>query len=172
MIHHALDRFRRRLWGRKVNPIDKDAASAAAGVASFELRLGSLLVGKLSVQNGRWSFEYSDAFRARRDMRPLPIFPKLDKVYESDDLWSFFKMRIPSLKQPAVHDILVEEKIDPKDQVQLLRRFGRRTVSNPFELIESREMSPDRLGPETLSRSGRTGKRTGLRSRSRSNRRR
>jgi HipA-like protein len=109
--------------------------------AAFSLRLGDLPVGILSVDGGRWTFRYADEFRARTDMRPLPIFPDVRQVYQSDELWSFFRMRVPSLKQPSVREIVDKEGIDSSDQVQLLRRFGRRTVSNPFELIEQESPS-------------------------------
>jgi hypothetical protein len=37
---------------------------------SFLLRLASLPVGTLSVEQGRWTFRYTPEFRARPDMRP------------------------------------------------------------------------------------------------------
>ena len=74
-------------------------------------------------------------FRAQQKLRPLPIFPDVDKVYESKELWSFFRMRVPSLKQPSIRRIVDEQNIDSKDQVKLLKHFGRRTISNPFELV-------------------------------------
>jgi len=46
-------------------------------------------------------------------------------------------MRVPSLKQPSIRAIVGRERIDEHNQVELLRRFGRRTISNPFELISA-----------------------------------
>jgi len=65
------------------------------------------------------------------------IFPDVHKTYETSELWPFFKMRVPSLKQPSIRAIVGRERIDEHNQVELLRRFGRRTITNPFELISA-----------------------------------
>jgi HipA-like protein len=101
----------------------------------LHLRFGQVCVGKLTLRGGMWEFSYSDAYQNRHDLRPLAQFPDKNRVYQSDELWPFFGLRIPSLKQPAVVRIIQEEKIDASDRVALLRRFGRRTVANPFELV-------------------------------------
>jgi HipA-like protein len=125
----------RSLLKKGSREINMDVQTPSDSRASFHLRLGSLLVGVLSVADGHWTFRYADEFRRRPDLRPLPIFPELDKVYESEELWQFFRMRVPSLKQPSVREIVRREGLDSHDQIQLLRRFGRRTISNPFELV-------------------------------------
>jgi HipA-like protein len=125
----------RSLLKKGSREINMDVQTPSDSRASFHLRLGPLLVGVLSVADGHWTFRYSDEFRRRSDLRPLPIFPELDKVYESEELWQFFRMRVPSLKQPSVREIVKREGLDSHDQIQLLRRFGRRTISNPFELV-------------------------------------
>lgn len=107
-----------------------------ASHAQFHLIYQGLLVGVLSVSDGHWTFCYSDEFRRQQKLRPIVEFPDLNKTYTSDELWPFFGMRIPSLKQTSIHDIVVEEKIDEADEAQLLRRFGKRTIANPFELVE------------------------------------
>ncbi len=135
-----------RSLSRQMNPA---ATTPADARAAFLRRFGSLTVGKLSVDKGVWTFRYSPAFRARNDMRPLPMFPDVNGVYRSDELWSFFRMRVPSLKQPAVRAIVDKEGIDSNDQITLLKRFGRRTISNPFELVE--DEAPSGMTP-ALSR--------------------
>ena len=102
--------------------------------AEFLLFYGNLLVGKLSVIDGHWQFEYSEEFKLKADLRPLVEFPDLDKVYENQELWQFFASRIPSMEQPDVEDVLESENIAEDDVVALLRRFGTRTITNPFEL--------------------------------------
>jgi len=108
---------------------------------AFRLKHGDLEIGVLSHEDEKWTFRYSEAFRLRDDRRPLVQFPDTSKVYESPDLWPFFGLRIPSLKQPLVSKIVTDEHIDTSDGVDLLRRFGRRTISNPFELVESPTLS-------------------------------
>ncbi len=102
--------------------------------AEFLLFLSNLLVGKLSVIEGRWEFKYSDEFKLKTELRPLVEFPDLDKVYENDELWQFFASRIPSTEQPDVETVLESENIAEDDLVALLKRFGKRTITNPFEL--------------------------------------
>jgi HipA-like protein len=103
----------------------------------------------LTVIDGRWRFEYSEEFRRQKHLRPIVGFGDLVKTYESDELWPFFAMRIPGLKQTAVQDIIRKEHIDATNEVQLLRRFGRRTVANPFELVEdSEDGAPQEVGRE------------------------
>jgi len=102
--------------------------------AEFLLFLSNLLVGKLSVIEGRWQFKYSDEFKLKTELRPLVEFPDLDRVYENDELWQFFASRIPSTEQPDVETVLESENIAEDDPIALLKRFGKRTITNPFEL--------------------------------------
>ena len=103
--------------------------------AEFLLRDRDLEVGHLWLRDGKWHFEYADAFRHKEDVYPIINFPRLDKPYESEALWPFFAIRIPGLKQPAIQRILREENIDARNEAQLLKRFGETTIANPFTLI-------------------------------------
>ncbi len=60
-------------------------------------------------------------------------------------------MRVPSLKQPAINEIVMNEGIDANDRLQLLRQFGQRSVSNPIEPVEHREMALDAKVPSRVS---------------------
>lgn len=88
----------------------------------------------MSVEAGKWKFEYSDEFKQNDSMRPIVGFPDIDKIYQSDELWQFFASRIPSPEQAEVEEILKRENIEEDDAVSLLKRFGRKTITNPFEL--------------------------------------
>jgi HipA-like protein len=113
-------------------------ANMAPGVtATFKLTYGSVVVGDLVVRNGRWGFQYSEEFRHRPDLRPLVQFPDKHRTYDSPDLWPFFALRIPSINQPWIRAAVKREHIDSGDKVQMLRRFGRRTIANPYELVSS-----------------------------------
>jgi HipA-like protein len=113
----------------------KKSIQAPEGVrAKFFLKYEDLLVGTLSVHDGVWSFEYSDEFRHSDLLRPIVEFPDMSKTYESTELWQFFASRIPSPEQAEVEEILRREHIQEDDAVSLLKRFGRRTVANPFHL--------------------------------------
>jgi HipA-like protein len=127
----------KRFWHRWVDQ-GSPAQVTPGSQAQFRLTWGDLTIGILHAKGGRWVFQYTDEFRHRQDLRPIVQFPDTDRTYESDELWPFFGLRIPSLRQPAVRTALAREHIDAKDKVQLLRRFGQRTVANPFELVEER----------------------------------
>lgn len=126
-----VDLFREWLGLRKpmIAPLDM--------TIRFLLKYKDLPVGTLSVEDGVWKFQYSDQFRQSEDLRPIVEFPDVDKIYASKQLWQFFASRIPSPEQPEVEDILKREKISEDDSVSLLKRFGTRTISNPFQLEAS-----------------------------------
>ena len=101
----------------------------------FVLHIGDVPVGELRCANGRWFFAYTEQFKQRSDeFYPIGGFSDLDKVYESDTLWPFFLVRIPGLGQPKVKETIAREKIDATNEAELLRRFGERTLANPFVL--------------------------------------
>jgi HipA-like protein len=103
--------------------------------ASFSLTYEKVSVGTLSLDSGTWIFQYSDQFREREDLRPIVEFPETGRTYRSKSLWPFFLMRIPSTKQEAIQKITDREEIDITDQVQLLSRFGKETIANPYRLV-------------------------------------
>ena len=102
--------------------------------AEFKLYFEDLVVGTLSVADSLWKFEYSSEFKKQDELRPLVDFPDVDNIYESKELWQFFVMRIPSPEQAEVEEILKREHIREDDAVSLLKRFGERTIANPFRL--------------------------------------
>ncbi len=102
--------------------------------ARFELRYGNLVMGRLWLEEGEWHFAYTDAFRAQDKVKPIIDFPNPERHYRSKELWPFFAVRIPSLEQPAVQRAIREKNLDEHNQVELLRAFGKTTVSDPFIL--------------------------------------
>ena len=129
-----------RSWlGRSADSGDVSRASllVVAPRVEFQLCYGALLIGTLAWDNGIWQWSYSDAFRAQDAVSSLIEFPDVDRIYRTHELWPFFATRAPSLKRPDIQPILLAEHIDPNDEVALLRRFGRRTITNPFELVPS-----------------------------------
>lgn len=100
----------------------------------FNLQYKRLLVGVLKLEKGVWSFEYSMDFKNQNKIKPLPDFPDLGKVYQSEELYPFFLHRIPSQKQPKVQKEIEINNIDATNEAELLRFFGRESISNPFSL--------------------------------------
>lgn len=105
--------------------------------ALFRLDFDDIEIGKLELNQGCWIFRYSDEFRNQDRLTPLVDFPHLDKEYKSEILWPFFSVRIPSLEQPAVQRIIKAEHIDEENEAQLLKRFGKHTIANPFNLTSA-----------------------------------
>ncbi len=112
----------------------RSVKAPAEAHATFLLKYNGLLIGRLSVGNGVWKFQYSDEFRNSDEFRPIVEFPDVYVTYENEELWQFFASRIPSTEQPEVEAILKREHIKEDDAVGLLKLFGKRTIANPFEL--------------------------------------
>lgn len=108
--------------------------------ASFFLFYQDLPIGTLELDKGMWVFSYTDAFRQQKELKkikPLVNFPDVSRIYKSTELWTFFATRIPGLSQPQVQEIVKREHIDTHNTVELLRRFGRETITNPFLLTHA-----------------------------------
>ena len=103
--------------------------------ATFELKVDDIVIGILHCDHGTWEFKYTEDFKKHSEEYNRIIgFSDLNKVYRNEVLWPFFQTRIPGLKQPAVQEILEKEKINETNEVELLKRFGKKTISNPYEL--------------------------------------
>lgn len=95
----------------------------------FSLMYKNLAIGMLTLDNGEWIFEYSEDFKHQHNIAPLANFPTLNKVYRSNELWPFFASRIPSLNQLEIRNERIE-----KNEATLLKKYGTRTITNPFVL--------------------------------------
>jgi HipA-like protein len=102
--------------------------------AVFKLMYENLEVGELVYEDGMWTFGYSEAFKNQEELDVLIDFPQKNKKYQEAFLWPFFAHRIPGLGQPQVRYIIEHENIDPHNEVDLLKRFGKKSIANPFEL--------------------------------------
>lgn len=108
--------------------------SSVEDKVSFELKLGALHVGTLSREGQEWVFSYSDAFARQRQVAPLVNFLMVGRVYRSEELWPFFALRIPSTTQASVQAFLREQGEIKARAVEMIQKFGRRSISNPFVL--------------------------------------
>jgi HipA-like protein len=106
--------------------------------AKFILKVDNINMGILSYENGYWHFLYTEEFKENLDHYNLIVgFPDINKEYKSEALWPFFLIQIPGLKQPAIKEIIEKEHINESNEVELLKRFGKKSISNPYELIFS-----------------------------------
>lgn len=113
----------------------EDLMTPVEAKEEFTLKYKDVVVGYLRVNNGSWTFQYSDEFKTQENLNILVDFPDMGKVYEAEHLWPFFAHRIPGLGQPQVQEIIEKEKLNKKSEVALLKRFGQYTITNPFELV-------------------------------------
>lgn len=100
----------------------------------MRLEYKALIVGKLLLAEGQWIFEYSDEFKTQNDIPPIPDFPDKFKTYNSEYLFPFFMQRIPGTSQPKVREEIEEKNINSTNVAELLRHFGKLSISNPFRL--------------------------------------
>lgn len=100
----------------------------------FMFKYKNLVIGILTVKDGEWVFKYTDEFKNQNELQFIFDFPDVNKEYRSKELWPIFEYRIPGLNQPKVQEIIEKEKIDKENPVDLLKRFGRYSINNPFEL--------------------------------------
>ncbi|WP_209399806.1 HipA N-terminal domain-containing protein [Pseudozobellia sp. WGM2] len=123
-------------WKNIFNKGDSDEgfSNEREGVTIFVIKLEHIEVGYLKSENNKWYFNYSDEFKTQDKYHRIVGFSNLDKTYESEELWPFFKVRIPGLKQPLIQEIIKKESIDKTNEVDLLKRFGRNNISNPYKL--------------------------------------
>lgn len=105
--------------------------------AHFVLKYKDLTIGYLNHANGKWEFCYSEEFKKQNRIDVIVDFPIKDLKYEESYLWPFFAHRIPGLGQPQIQKIIKHENLNPKNEIDLLRRFGRKSITNPFELAVS-----------------------------------
>lgn len=124
----------KRAWSRLRAEDHSEMVTPADVTTTFVLQFEDLPVGFLTLANGIWQFSYSEEFKRQSEVKPLVDFPQLEKVYRNDHLWPFFLARIPSLSQPQVEETIRREGLDRNSSAALLRRFGERTISNPFVL--------------------------------------
>lgn len=102
--------------------------------AVFELHFKDLPIGYLSLNEGKWTFKYSNEFIEQDTIKPLINFPEKNKEYYSEELWPFFVSRIPGIDRPEIKEQIKKNNIDENNEVELLKLFGRKSISNPFEL--------------------------------------
>lgn len=100
----------------------------------FVLSYNKLVIGYLSVNHGIWAFEYSEDFKKQKEILPLSNFPNKETVYSSEELWPFFATRIPSVAQLEPKAKISHHEISERNEVNLLRKYGQRTITNPYIL--------------------------------------
>jgi hypothetical protein len=118
-------------WTEDLEP----SISIAEDEVAFCVVLGGLEVGCLRLNDDAWVFNYTEEFRQQDKIKAIVDFPNKENEYRSVELWPFFLLRIPSLKQPAVQEFLRSANVESPTAAILLKQFGKRSIANPFELV-------------------------------------
>ena len=124
--------FFRNIFNKSSNSIERSHSPMMD--ANFIVKIDDLVVGYLTRKNNLWQFNYSEDFKNQKEYYRLVGFSDLNNLYQSEVLWPFFKIRIPGLKQPMIKEIIDSDSLDTADEAALLKRFGRRSISNPYIL--------------------------------------
>ncbi|MEE0712985.1 MAG: HIRAN domain-containing protein [Blautia sp.] len=95
------------------------------------------IIGELT-KNGQYEFQYGEEVKdAIADgFKPLLCFPKLDKVYKDNKLFSIFASRLPDRKRKNIHAILEKYGLEEYDDYTLLKRSGARLPIDNLEFID------------------------------------
>ena len=56
-------------------------------VAEFELSYKNILIGSLKLDNGLWTFAYSNEFKEQNSISIIVDFPDKNKIYKSSSLF-------------------------------------------------------------------------------------
>lgn len=109
--------------------------SEKGGKANFRLAYNDFIIGSLFWDGTHWHFSYADDFKKQTKFAPLIDFPDVQKEYQTKELWPFFMHRIPSAARPDIKKVMDKKGIDSTNLVELLRLFGERNISNPYQLL-------------------------------------
>ncbi len=112
----------------------RDVSEPAQDDVAFELSFGPLRIGNLRREGDEWVFTYSQEFAQQKNVAPIMDFPVVGREYRSKELWPFFALRIPSVTQANVQRFLRQKGRTEADAADLMQRFGRRSIANPFVL--------------------------------------
>jgi hypothetical protein len=126
-----------RRWQRSKNASIKDTKESTnpASRLVFCLIYEHNEIGVLEFSKDQWRFAYSDWFKKQSEIKPFANFPDVNREYVSDDLPPFFESRLPGISQPQVEAFLKGKSgSEGETKAKLLKEFGRRAITNPFEL--------------------------------------
>ena len=131
----SLKKFIKSNRKNKINSIDCNVEFVP--INTFKLYYDNCHIGSLKYNNNTWIFSYSEMFKNQKAIKPLFEFPDVSKTYSSNNLWPFFKSRIPSSKQKKVKEFVKSNPNSENNIVALLKKFGYKSVNNPYYLITS-----------------------------------
>lgn len=105
-------------------------------------------IGRLDFDGNNYTFGYIEGARkAERDcaFEPLRSFPRLDQIYQSQDLFPLFANRLPPESRSDYGQYLEWLNVaeNPAEPIALLARNGGRKVTDSFEVYPVPEKQQD-----------------------------
>ena len=105
-------------------------------------------IGRLDFDGSSYTFRYIEGARkAEREcaFEPLPSFPKLAQIYQSQDLFPLFANRLPPESRSDYGQYLEWLNVaeNPAEPIALLARNGGRKVTDSFEVYPAPERQQD-----------------------------
>jgi len=130
-------RLCRWLRSEKASPGGAEKTIQVSSTSIFRLVYEKNEIGTLEFSDNQWRFVYSEWFKNQAELKPFANFPEVSREYISDDLPPFFESRLPGVSQPQVEAFLrgKVQVSNGETKAALLKEFGRRAITNPFELM-------------------------------------
>lgn len=88
-------------------------------------------VAELKKDGNGFSFRYLDPF-FRQGLSPLPGIGLRNRFFK--ELPAFFKERVPDVRRPEIKQAILQNGIDPNDDLQMLAFLGARSITDSYEL--------------------------------------
>jgi hypothetical protein len=97
-------------------------------------------IGRLDVLGSAYEFSYVQGARDAKNhgsFEPLPMFPDLEDVYRSDELFPLFANRAPSSGRDDYFEVVewLNLPSDARDPLAVLARSGGRKATDAFEVF-------------------------------------
>jgi HipA-like protein len=89
-------------------------------------------IAELRRDDNRYTFRYLRAFHDL-GLQPLPGLDPLKSPYESAELFSYFRERLPDTRRPDVMRLMQQFHIPENNSLLLLATLGKHAVTDPFE---------------------------------------
>jgi hypothetical protein len=90
-------------------------------------------VAELKREGNGFFFRYLDPF-FEQGLSPLPGIGGHSKSQFFKELPAFFKERVPDVRRPEIKQAIVENGIDPNDELRMLAFLGAHSITDSFEL--------------------------------------
>ena len=92
-------------------------------------------VGWIEFTGAEFRFSYLEEARSNPRFRPFPAFPLLDETYESEDLFPYFAVRLPSAADPQ-HDSVLDALGLRREEATPVELLTRSPSDSPHDTIQ------------------------------------